>query len=181
VLVSQLKGVIHKLISKEQSTYLAGLSILDGPLILNELISWLKKSKLLKVDMEKSFDLLTRGFLDSVMLQMNFPMVWRSCIKAILSSSRASVLINGSPTQDFASTRGLRQGDPLSPFVFILAMEARSYVIKRACSTGLFSGILCASSGPIVSHFIFADDVVFVGEWSEMNARNIRRILRCFF
>ncbi|KAI3784929.1 hypothetical protein L1987_44037 [Smallanthus sonchifolius] len=184
VLVNRLKGVIGKLISNEQSGFLAGRSILDGPLILNELVAWLRRSKsvgmIFKVDIEKAFDSLNWGFLDSVMAQMNFPEKWRGWIMACVTSARSSVLVNGSPTAEFPCYRGLRQGDPLSPFLFIIAMEALSCFMRRAESLGVYQGIKCTPTGPLLSHFLYADDMVFLGSWSVMNAKNLCRILRCF-
>lgn len=98
VLVNRLKNVIHKLISEEQSAFLSNRSILDGPLMLNEIIAWLNRSKkkglLFKVDIDKAYDSLNWRFLDSVLEQMNFPRLWRSWVSDILSSGRASVLVN---------------------------------------------------------------------------------------
>ncbi|XP_021985451.1 uncharacterized protein LOC110881535 [Helianthus annuus] len=137
---------------------------MDGPLILNEIIPWLKRKKrarmFFKVDIEKAYDSLKWKFLDSVMEQMKFPIRWRKWIMATVTCARASVLVNGSPTQEFPCFRGLRQEDPLSPFLFIITMEALSCVVKRACDIGLFDGIRCKADGPILSHFMYADDVV---------------------
>uniref|UniRef100_A0A251TXQ6 Putative RNA-directed DNA polymerase, eukaryota, Reverse transcriptase zinc-binding domain protein n=1 Tax=Helianthus annuus TaxID=4232 RepID=A0A251TXQ6_HELAN len=185
VLVNRLKTVMQKLISEEQTAFLANRSILDGPLILNELIPWLKRRKkaglIFKVDIEKAYDSLNWEFLNSIMAQMNFPLKWRNWIMAIVSSVKASVLVNGSPTQEFKCYRGLRQGDPISPFLFIIAMEALSGVMKKACTIGLYKGIKCSTHGPLLSHFLYADDAVFVGEWSRENVLNLNRILRCFY
>ncbi|KAF5804783.1 putative RNA-directed DNA polymerase [Helianthus annuus] len=185
VLANRLKGVIHRLISEEQTTFLANRSILDGPLMLNEIVAWLKRSKkegmLVKVDLEKAYDTLSWDFLDSILEQMNFHPRWRSWVMALVSSARASVLVNGSPTQEFQCGRGLRQRDPISPFLFIIAMEALSGVFKKACSIGIFKGIVCGRNGPALSHLLYADDVVFLGEWSVENARNLNRIMRCFY
>ncbi|KAJ0518638.1 putative RNA-directed DNA polymerase [Helianthus annuus] len=185
VLVNRLKGAINKLISEEQTTFLANRSIMDGPLILNEVISWLKRTKklgmLFKVDIEKAYDTLNWGFLESIMVQMNFPIRWRKWVMATIINARASVLVNGSPTQEFPCFRGLRQGDPLSPFLFIMAMEALSCVVKRAKEIGVFDGLACTSNGPLLSHFMYADDVIFIGKWSIQNAKNLNRLLRCFY
>ncbi|KAJ0568314.1 putative RNA-directed DNA polymerase [Helianthus annuus] len=177
--------VIGRLISEEQSAFLAGRNITDGPLILNEAIAWMKKAKktgmIFKVDINKAYDSLNWNFLESVMIQMNFPVKWRKWIMATLDSARASVLVNGSPTMEFKYARGLRQGDPLSPFLFVIAMEALTGIMKKAISEGIFEGLRCTNDGPLLSHLIYADDVIFLGKWSFGNALNLRRILRCFF
>jgi hypothetical protein len=97
-----------------------------------------------------------------------------------LSLARGSVLINGSPTNEFSFKRGLRQGDPLSPALFIIAMEALSLLFNKAEDAGAFSGIQLPNNGPKISHLIYADDVIFLGEWSEENVRNLNRFLRVF-
>ncbi|KAK9071688.1 hypothetical protein SSX86_008117 [Deinandra increscens subsp. villosa] len=164
---------------------MSGRSILDGPLVLNEVISCLKKSSkrglLFKADINKDFNSLSWEFLDKILGQMLFPNKWRRWIRAILSCSKVSVLVNGSPTSEFSCSRGLKQGDPLSPLPFILAIEALSSFTHKACELGLFKGIRCSESGILLSHFIFANDVLFVGEWSLSNLLNLKQIMRCFF
>ncbi|KAJ0876108.1 putative RNA-directed DNA polymerase [Helianthus annuus] len=185
VLVNRLKQVISRLISEEQTAFLRGRNITDGPLILNEVCAWLKRSRktamIFKVDIHKAYDSLCWNFLNTIMEQMGFPTKWRDWIMATLKTARASVLVNGSPTMEFECSRGLRQGDPLSPFLFLIAMEALSGIMKKASGDGLFRGVRCNNSGMVLSHFLYADDVVFLGEWSESNAKNLRRILRCFY
>ncbi|KAM0007989.1 putative RNA-directed DNA polymerase [Helianthus debilis subsp. tardiflorus] len=129
-----------------------------------------KKGLIFKVDIEKAYDTLNWGFLDYVLSQMNFPLKWRSWVIAIVSTARASVLVNGSPTQEFRYERGLRQGDHLSPFLFISAMEAVTDIMKKTCSIGVFHGIPIPLHGPVLSYFLYANDVIFVGEWSIQNA-----------
>ncbi|KAJ0859980.1 putative RNA-directed DNA polymerase [Helianthus annuus] len=158
---------------------------MDGPLVLNEVLSWLKKYKrrgmFFKVDIKKAYDSVNWAFLDSIMQQMNFSSRWRTWVMATLRSAKASVLVNGSPTREFVCSRGLRQGDPLSPFLFVMVMEAQSGIMKVADSTGLFKGINISNEGPYLSHLIYADDVMFVCEWSMSNINNLRRMLRCFY
>lgn len=134
-----------------------------------------------KVDFDKAFDSLNWGFLDSVLMQMNFSDKWRRWIRGCLSSGRASVLINGSPSLEFQIKKGVRQGDPMAPFLFVLAMEGLTVSLKEACSQFIFNGISLSEEGPGISHLMYADDVTFVGEWSESNFLNLNRILRCFF
>ncbi|XP_021986239.1 uncharacterized mitochondrial protein AtMg01250-like [Helianthus annuus] len=114
------------------------------------------------------------------MSQMDFPALWRKWIMGILSSARSSILVNGSPTLEFKIERGVRQGDPLSPLLFILAMEALHVATVTANASGIFKGCKMPNNGPTISHLLYADDVLFVGEWSESNIQNLSRLLRCF-
>ncbi|KAJ0864335.1 putative RNA-directed DNA polymerase [Helianthus annuus] len=158
---------------------------MDGPLVLNEILSWAKKNKrkgmYFKVDINKAYDSVNWAFLDSIMAQMKFPSKWRGWVMATLQSARASVLVNGSPTREFDCSRGLRQGDPLSPFLFVIVMEALSGIMKKAVSVGLFNGIKISNEGTSLSHLMYADDVIFIGDWSLSNIFNLRRVLRCYY
>lgn len=90
------------------------------------------------------------------------------------------MLVNGSPTLEFQVSKGVRQGDPLSPFLFIIAMEGLHVAMKTALDKHLFHGITLPNNGPTISHLMYADDVMFVGEWSISNVLNLKRLLRCF-
>ncbi|XP_022013975.1 uncharacterized protein LOC110913453 [Helianthus annuus] len=78
---------------------------------------------------------------------MGFPSRWCSWIKGIIESARSSVLVNGSPTFEFKCSKGIRQGDPISPFLFIIVMEALSYMIDRAKNDGAVVGIQTPLNG----------------------------------
>ena len=164
---------LNKLVGIEQSTYIEARSILDGPLIINELVTWSKKNKkkvfIFKIDFDKAFDSLNWGFLDSVLEQMGFSMKRRRWIKGCLKTGIASVLVNGSATKEFVIRRGVRQGDPLAPFIFILSMETLSIKMREACDHHLFKVITLPKSGNILSHLIYLDDVMFIGECFEMS------------
>ncbi|GKA86255.1 putative RNA-directed DNA polymerase, eukaryota, reverse transcriptase zinc-binding domain protein [Tanacetum coccineum] len=142
ILANKLSKVMDSIISHEQSAFISGRQILNGPLILSEVIEWNKKKKkkmlLFKVDFEKAFDSVSWGFLNHVMERLGFSSTWRKWIMAGLKSSRASILVNGSPTSEFSLKRGLRQGDPLSPFLFIIVMEGLHIALKDGLMTNLF-------------------------------------------
>nr|GEW31540.1 RNA-directed DNA polymerase, eukaryota [Tanacetum cinerariifolium] len=98
-------------------------------------------------------------------------MTW---IKGCLTSLSASILVNGSPTQEFYFEKGLRQRDPLSPFLFLLVMEALRLSFVRAMDGGFFKGVLVGSHEPtFISHLFYVDDAVFIGEWREENLRHL--------
>nr|GFC78092.1 RNA-directed DNA polymerase, eukaryota [Tanacetum cinerariifolium] len=84
----------------------------------------------------------------------------------------ASILINESPTSEFQFHCGLKQGDPLAPYLFILIMESLHLSFSRAVVAGIFTGIKIDSSLTI-SHLFYADDVVFIGEWSNTNLTGV--------
>ncbi|GJZ64388.1 RNA-directed DNA polymerase, eukaryota [Tanacetum coccineum] len=89
-------------------------------------------------------------------------------------------LVNGSPSNEFSFHCGLRQGDPLSPYLFILVMESLHLSFLRVVDEGLFKGILLPGSISS-SHLFYADDAMFIREWSNGNLRSILNILKCFF
>ncbi|GJU66381.1 RNA-directed DNA polymerase, eukaryota, reverse transcriptase zinc-binding domain protein [Tanacetum coccineum] len=168
-----------------QSAFIKGRNILDGPLILNECIAWYRKKKkalmVFKVDFEKAFDSLSWDYLDAIMEKLGFGTKWRMWISGCLKHSRASILVNGSPTSEFELSKGLRQGDPMSPFLFILAMEGLHAMVSKAVTTGLFKGASIGQGNISISHLLYADDAIFVGEWSHTNAYNLICLLRCFY
>ncbi|GJT74505.1 RNA-directed DNA polymerase, eukaryota [Tanacetum coccineum] len=135
-----------------------------------------------KVDFEKAYDSVRWDFLDEIMLKFGFGPKWRGWIMGCLKSSTGSVLVNGSPTQEFQFHKGLCQGDPLSPFLFLLVMESLHISFSKAMHQGFFKGIKIGSNNTVcISHLFYADDAVFIGEWNEENLHNIVRILQCFF
>ncbi|GKB62258.1 RNA-directed DNA polymerase, eukaryota, reverse transcriptase zinc-binding domain protein [Tanacetum coccineum] len=105
----------------------------------------------------------------------------RSWITAYLSSSRASVLVNVSPTLEFSIKRGLRQGDPLSPFLFILVMEGLHNALSIIVSSVLIRGVTFGSPEVTISHLFYGDDVIITTEWNANDLDNILRVLQVFY
>ena len=167
ILATRMAAVIGSVVGAEKSAFIKDRQILDGPLMVNELVQWFKKRKkklmILKIDFEKVYDSLSWEFLDQIMGVMGFPSSWRRWINTCLCSSWSSVLVNGSPTKEFRLFRGLRQGDPLSPFLFILAMEGLHVAMEDAVDAGLYSPVRLDMDGFQISHLFYADDALFMG------------------
>jgi len=158
---------------------------LDGVLIANEVVDEPIKTKkelmLFKVDFEKTYDLVDWEYLDVVMNKMAFPVLWRKWIKECVTTATASILVNGSPTDEFPLKRGLRQGGPLSPFLFLLAAEGLNIMIKSVVENNLYTGYAVgASNSVVVSHLQFVDDMLLLGTKSWANVRALREVLTLF-
>ncbi|GJY80355.1 reverse transcriptase domain-containing protein [Tanacetum coccineum] len=134
-----------------------------------------------KVDFEMAFDLVSWRFLDHAMDKLDFSGIWRKWIMAGLKSSRASILFNGSPTSEFSLKRGSRQGDPLSPFLFIIVIEGLHIALRDGLRANLFRGVKIGSSDIRLSHLFYADDVIILSEWNQHDMDNIIRILNVFY
>ena len=144
-----------------------GRQILDAPLIANEVIDSIIRRKergvLCKSDIEKAYDQIDWNFIVKVLERMGFKERWIGRIKWCIPTALFSILINGNPTGFFNSTKGLRQGDPLSSYLFVLGMEAFSLLIDKAVSGGYLFGYKFrgrnGSEGK-VTRLLFADDTL---------------------
>ena len=87
---------------------------------------------MLKADFEKTYDSVRWSFLYYMLERMGFPEKWSKWIQQCLETASVSVLVNGSPTEEFQMQRGLRQGDPLAPCLFLVVAEGLSALMRRA-------------------------------------------------
>ncbi|GJZ25345.1 RNA-directed DNA polymerase, eukaryota [Tanacetum coccineum] len=187
VLANRLVGVLDDIFNEVQSAFIADRQILDGLFILNEVLQWCKAKKkqalIFKVDFEKAFDSVRWDFLDETLRKFGFGDKWCNWIQCCLKSSRGSILVNGSPTEEFQFGRGLKQGDPLSPFLFILIMimESLHLSFQRIVDADMFLGINLGGGSVNLSHLFYADDAVFVGQWCENNITTLVHVLECFY
>ncbi|KAK2638085.1 hypothetical protein Ddye_025880 [Dipteronia dyeriana] len=160
-----LVGSMYKILSK--MAFVEGRQILDNVVIVEEIINKWKREEdggvVIKLDFEKAYDIIDHSFLDDVLGYMGFEERWRGWIREGVSSPFMSVLVNGSPTSQFGIKRGLRQGDPLSPFLFNIVAEGFSRLLVKATNVGLFED----------------DKIIFTKTKLEYLC-NIKRILRCF-
>ena len=132
VLANRIKPSLHSLIAEEQSAFIPGRNIGDGILLANEIIHSMRglggDGIIMKIDFAKAYDSVNWNCLLHIMDCMNFGSKWKMWIQAILNSTNMSVLVNGSPTPEFKPGKGLRQGDPLAPYLFILVGVALAFI-----------------------------------------------------
>ncbi|KAJ9701102.1 hypothetical protein PVL29_006450 [Vitis rotundifolia] len=174
VLSGRLRKVLHETISGSQGTFVEGRHILDAVLIANEVVDEKRRSGeegvVFKIDFEKAYDHVDWGFLDHVLERMGFSPKWRSWIRGCLSSSNFAIL----------ASRGLRQGDPLSPFLFTLVADVLSRLLFRAEEIGLTEGFFVGRDRTRVSLLQFIDDTIFFSKASLEHLQNLKIILLVF-
>ncbi|XP_059430102.1 uncharacterized protein LOC132163748 [Corylus avellana] len=170
ILATRLKTLLPKIISPLQSAFVPSRNIQDNTILAHELLHSFKSKKgkggfmFLHMDMEKAFDKMEWDFILSVMKKLGFHPSWINWIRLCISSSSFSILINGSPFGQFSPKRGLRQGDPLSPFLFILGTEVLSRLLFREETLGNIKGLKISRNTPAIHHLLFADDLLIFGK-----------------
>ncbi|KAG7534390.1 Ribonuclease H-like superfamily [Arabidopsis thaliana x Arabidopsis arenosa] len=187
VLSLRLKKLLPDLISETQSAFVAGRLITDNILIAQENFHALrtnpacrKKFMAIKTDMSKAYDRVEWSFLRALMLKMGFAQRWVDWIIFCISSVSYKVLLNGSPRGFIRPSRGIRQGDPISPFLFILCTEALVAKLKDAELHGRIQGLQISRASPSTSHLLFADDSLFFCKADPTQGREIIDILRTY-
>ena len=184
VLSLRLKRVLSETIDSSQGAFVQGRQILDLVLIANEVVEEYRSKKkegiVFKIDFEKAYDHISWEFLEFVMERKGFGDRWRKWISGCLSSANFSVIINGKSSGRFGASRGLRQGDPLSPFLFILVADVLSRLMKRACECNLIEGFEIGRNKLEISHLQFADDSIFFVPNRDCFVENLVGILKVF-
>ena len=166
VLVHRLKPILNNIIGPYKSSFLPGRGTSDNSIVLQEIVHFMRRSKkkkgyvAFKLDLEKAFDNVNWDFLNYCLHDFGFPDITIKLIMHCVSSSIFSILWNGNKMPPFKPSHGLRQGDPLSPYHFILCMEKVSIAINNAVLHGNWDPIHITNGGPKISHILFADDVL---------------------
>ncbi|XP_052488035.1 uncharacterized protein LOC105772073 [Gossypium raimondii] len=130
-----------------------------------------------KLDMSKAYDRAEWSFVEEVMKKMGFDSEWVTILLRCVTLVSYSVVINNHIGESFYPTRGLRQGDPLSPFLFLFCGEGLSSLMKLGMMENRVRGVKASKSRPPVSHLLFADDCLLFGEATERSSIYLKQIL----
>jgi hypothetical protein len=176
--------VLANLIPKSQFSFLKGRQLVEGVVVVNEVINYAKKSGkqcvILKVDFEKAYDSVVWGFLDYMLMRFGFSQKWRNWMKACVGAGCLSVLVNGCPTEEVQIRRGLKQGDPLAPLLFLVVAEGLGGLIRSSVDCFRFQPFLIGGNGMEVSLLQYADDTLCIGDATVENLWTLKAMLRGF-
>lgn len=168
ILSLRLRPVLGDLISENQSAFLPGRAIADNVLITHEVLHYLKGSEakkhcymVVKTDMSKAYDRLEWKFIRLVFEKLCFDLIWTEWVMQCIETVSYSFLVNDSVHGRVVPHRGICQGDPLSPYIFILCGEVLSGLCQAGQNSGELTGIKIGQGCPRINHLLFADDTMF--------------------
>ncbi|KAA3474043.1 Retrovirus-related Pol polyprotein LINE-1 [Gossypium australe] len=186
VIANRFKVIFPKLISQEQAGFIAGRNISNNIILAQEVIHSMRcnqkgrKWMAIKLDLEKAYGKVSWEFISASLVAAKTPVFLRNAIMSAISSSSMQILWNGVPTQKFIPNRRIRQGCPLSPYLFVLCMEWLGHFIRTKIETGNWVPICLSRTDPPVSHLFFADDLVIFYKAQLDQARLLDIILTQF-
>lgn len=186
-LANRLKKILPSIISETQRGFVNGRLITNNVLVAFEAMHHISQCKTgktgemaLKLDMSKAYYRVEWICLDRIMEKLGFHPKWQSLMMQCISSVTYFVRNNGKPWGHITPSRGLRQDDPLSPYLFLLCAEGLSALIKKAVSDGIMEGVSVCRGGPILLHLFFADDSIIFCKASIENCDSLQRVLNVY-
>lgn len=182
VLANRLVPRLNNMVHPSQSAFIKGRSLQDNFQYVQATAKALHAKKhpslLLKFDIAKAFDTVAWPFLVEIMTHLGFPQLWRDWVASILINSSTRVSMNGAPGHRIFHAQGLRQGDPLSPMLFVLVMEVLSAMIRKADEWALFNNLGIRNLPNRAS--LYADDLVMFLSPNESHLCLMKEILSIF-
>ena len=186
IIVARIRPFLSNLISPMQTAFVPGRRGADNVIIAQELIYTLDRKKgatgymAIKLDLEKAYDRLEWSFIHKVLHAFHFPSNLIKVIMGCVSTTTISVLVNGGVLDSFSPSRGIRQGDPLSPYLFILCMEYLSHLIELKCRDGSWTPLTASRGNVGISHLLFVDDIILFYKVDSKACNAIAEVLEKF-
>lgn len=153
--------------------------LLSSELIRDYTKATCQRSSMLKVDIRKAFDTVCWDFVMKVMEAHNFPPLFRTWVKECITSPRYSMSINGELVSFFRGKKGLRQGDGISPYLFIMVMEVLSKILEKAVEDGKIR-LHLKCEDPLITHLLFADDLLVFSDGTRHSLTGISSVMDDF-
>ena len=183
LLVEKLRPLFDKLVLPTQSAFIPNRWIAENQIVVQEILHSFKTRKTkpglmaIKLDLQKAYDRVNWKFLEAILLHFGFNETFTRWIIACVSSVSFEVVVNGGKLECFKPSRGLRQGDPLSPYLFILCQEVLSRLIEHDLRLKNIAGIKSSINGPTISHVMYADDIILFTKASRKDAESLVKTL----
>lgn len=186
VLANRLKLILPDIIAPNQSAFVPGRLIMDNVLIANELSHFMQNKRrgavgyaALKLDMSKANRVEWR-FLEQMMEKLGFHEKWRQLIMKCITTLSYRIKVNGELTDEILPTRGLRQGDPLSPYLVLLCADGFSTLLNATESSGALEGVSICRDAPSITHLLFANDSLLLLKVNDESAHHLRQVLQLY-
>ncbi|XP_050290016.1 uncharacterized protein LOC126728194 [Quercus robur] len=183
-IANRLKKFLPSIISDTQSAFAHGRLIMGNILVAFETMHHISRKKgvkmgemAIKLDMSKAYDRVEWVFVEKIMEKLGFDIKLRSLIMQCITTVSYAIKINGRPRGRIIPSRGIRQGDPLSPYLFLLCAEGLSALIKASVCNGSMEGIAICRGGPKLSHLFFADDSLIFCKATIAECDALQRVL----
>jgi hypothetical protein len=186
VLANRLKLILPVVISEHQSAFVPGRLITDNALIAYECLHTIRKQHAkrpyfaLKIDMMKAYDRVEWSYLHGCLCKLGFAPDWINTVMRCVTNVRYAVRVNGELTAPVVPSRGIRQGDPISPYLFLLCTEGLSSLLFLKESLGVLQGVRNGRSGPPISHLLFADDSIFFARSDRKSVEALKDTLHVY-
>lgn len=187
VIANRLKEVLNTVVSDTQSAFIPGRLISDNIMISFEVMHYLKRKNYgkegfmaLKLDMSKAYDRIEWVFLEAILKKMGFSETWVQRVLKCVTSVAYNIVHGEFDMGPIVPSRGIRQGDPLSPYLFIICAEGLSALIRKYESNKWIHGIKICRKAPVVSHMLFADDSYFYCKADTNEARKVMELLAVY-
>jgi hypothetical protein len=183
VIARRLKDLLSEKVSKEQFGFLEGRKIHEAIGVAQEGLHSIKTKKakgvILKIDLSKAYDRVSWLYIRLILTHLGFDVPFINWIMGCISSVSFAVLINGVASPFFQSERGLHQGCPLSPLLFLLVAEGLNRALAHAKSQGNFTGIQIGKN-LFITHLLFIDDVLIFCSGKQTDVESLSEILIMF-
>jgi hypothetical protein len=186
-MVNIIRPILGDIISINQSAFVPGRLITDNAMVAFECLHFIEQNKSLdknfcayKLDLSKAYDRVDWDFLKKVMQRLGFSCRWVDWIMSCVTSVRYQVKFNGNLLDSFSPSGGLRQGDPLSPFLFLFIADGLSSLLQREVDSGNIVPLKICRRAPGISHLLFADDSLLFFKANVEHANKIRAALQLY-